>query len=269
MTFRAITAPVRSLSPRRRAGIAVAAGAGLVLPLMGMAGTANAAESSTWDKVAQCESTGNWGINTGNGFSGGLQFTPSTWAAYGGTAYASGAEQATKSQQIAVAERVLAGQGPGAWPVCSKTAGLGAGGNANATAEQSSGKTKATVEQKTTPKKSTESDTTSAPKTSTGVAPKAESKAPAQKAPAQKSPAQIEAKVAPKQNSAASAPKSSYAKQAPTSGTYTVKSGDTLSDIAAKNGVKGGWKALFAANHAALGDNPHVINVGAKLALAG
>ncbi|MYW03783.1 transglycosylase family protein [Streptomyces sp. SID3343] len=265
MTFRAITAPVRSLSPRRRAGIAVAAGAGLVLPLMGMAGTANAADSSTWDKVAQCESTGNWGINTGNGFSGGLQFTPSTWAAYGGTAYASSAQQATKSQQIAVAERVLAGQGPGAWPVCSKTAGLSGGGNANATAEQSSGKTKATVEQKSAPKKSTESDAKSAPKSSTDAARKSESKAPAR----------TEAKLAPKHGSTESAPKSSATpkssttKHAPASGAYTVKAGDTLSDIAAKTGVKGGWKALYAANHATLGDNPNLINVGAKLSLAG
>jgi resuscitation-promoting factor RpfA len=259
MTFRAITAPVRSLSPRRRAGIAVAAGAGLVLPLMGMAGTANAADSSTWDKVAQCESTGNWGINTGNGFSGGLQFTPSTWAAYGGTAYASNAEQATKSQQIAVAERVLAGQGPGAWPICSKKAGLGAGGNANATAEQSSGKTKAPVEQKAAPKKAAESAGKAAPKAAADAASKAGSKAPAQ----------TEVKLTPKRNATESAPKSSYTKQAPTSGAYTVKAGDTLSDIAAENGVKGGWKALFAANHDALGNNPNLINVGAKLALAG
>ena len=77
-----------------------------------------------WDAVAQCESTGNWTINTGNGFYGGLQFTQSTWAAYGGTSYASRADLASREQQIAVAQRVLAGQGPGAWPVCSVKAGL-------------------------------------------------------------------------------------------------------------------------------------------------
>ena len=71
-----------------------------------------------WNAVAQCESTSNWHANTGNGFSGGLQFTQSTWAAYGGLAYAPTAAQATPAQQIAVAERVLAGQGIGAWPVC-------------------------------------------------------------------------------------------------------------------------------------------------------
>ena len=82
---------------------------------------ASAATGAQWDAVAQCASGGNYATNTGNGFYGGLQFTASTWAAYGG----SGAPQnASKSQQIAVAERVLAGQGKGAWPVCGK--GLGA-----------------------------------------------------------------------------------------------------------------------------------------------
>ncbi len=90
---------------------------------LALAGTANAATDAQWDAVAQCESGGNWGINTGNGYQGGLQFSPSTWAAYGGTQYAPSANQATKQQQIAVAEEVLAGQGKGAWPVCGK--GLG------------------------------------------------------------------------------------------------------------------------------------------------
>ena len=65
-----------------------------------------------------CESSGNWSINTGNGYYGGLQFSPSTWAAFGGLAYAPRADLATESQQIAVAEKVLAVQGPGAWPTC-------------------------------------------------------------------------------------------------------------------------------------------------------
>jgi murein DD-endopeptidase MepM/ murein hydrolase activator NlpD len=98
-------------------------GAGIAIPLIG-AGTAQAADAATWSKVAACESSGNWSINTGNGFYGGLQFTRSTWAAYGGTAYAARADLATRDQQIAVAEKVLDGQGPGAWPVCSQKAGL-------------------------------------------------------------------------------------------------------------------------------------------------
>ncbi|WP_392468834.1 transglycosylase family protein [Arsenicicoccus cauae] len=94
------------------------------------AGTANAASVGTWDRVAACESGGNWSIATGNGFYGGLQFTRSTWLGYGGGAYAPTANRASKAQQIAIAERVLAGQGPGAWPVCSRRAGLTRGGAA-------------------------------------------------------------------------------------------------------------------------------------------
>jgi len=76
---------------------------------------------SVWDKLAQCESSGNWSINTGNGYYGGLQFTMDTWTAYGGTGSPA---NASREQQIAVAERVLAGQGWGAWPACSSKLGL-------------------------------------------------------------------------------------------------------------------------------------------------
>src|SRR6478672_4704855 len=80
--------------------------------------------SSVWDSVASCESGGNWAINTGNGYYGGLQFSQSTWVAYGGARYASHADQASREEQISVAQRVLSAQGPGAWPVCSRKAGL-------------------------------------------------------------------------------------------------------------------------------------------------
>ena len=82
------------------------------------------AGGSVWDTLAQCESGGNWAINTGNGYQGGLQFSPSTWAAYGGTAYAPTANLATREQQIAIAEKTLAGQGWGAWPACTAKMGL-------------------------------------------------------------------------------------------------------------------------------------------------
>ncbi|MFI1154921.1 peptidoglycan DD-metalloendopeptidase family protein [Streptomyces sp. NPDC020817] len=85
---------------------------------------AHAASTDTWDKVAECESSGNWSTNSGNGFYGGLQFTAATWAAFGGHDHAPQAHQASKEAQIAVAEKVLAKQGPQAWPVCSVTAGL-------------------------------------------------------------------------------------------------------------------------------------------------
>src|SRR5437764_11237648 len=101
----------------RVAALAGVTGVAIAAPLMA-AGNASAATASEWDTVAQCESGGNWAINTGNGYYGGLQFSASTWAAYGGTAYASRADLASASQQIAVAERVLQTQGVGAWPVC-------------------------------------------------------------------------------------------------------------------------------------------------------
>ena len=85
-----------------------------------------------WDSLAQCESSGNWGTNTGNGYAGGLQFSPSTWAAYGGTGSAA---NASREQQIAVAEKVQASQGWGAWPACA--AKLGLSGGAVASAERS------------------------------------------------------------------------------------------------------------------------------------
>ncbi|MCG7278376.1 transglycosylase family protein [Corynebacterium imitans] len=82
------------------------------------------ANGSVWDSIAQCESGGDWSINTGNGYHGGLQFNPGTWAAYGGTAYAPTADQATREQQIAIAEKTQAAQGWGAWPACTAKLGL-------------------------------------------------------------------------------------------------------------------------------------------------
>lgn len=190
---------------------------------------ANAAPESTWDALAQCESGGNWGINTGNGFSGGLQFTPSTWAAFGGTGSPQGA---SKAEQIRVAENVLAGQGWGAWPACSASLGLsGNGGAAASVAPQS-----------------------------TDVAPAAEAPAaPVAQAPA--APAAEAPAVTPLAPAAAEAPAVEYTApaQAPvapaTSGaTYTVQAGDTLSSIAAKLGVSGGWAALQAANAGSVAD---------------
>ncbi|MDN0195890.1 transglycosylase family protein [Streptomyces sp. S.PNR 29] len=118
----------RDSAPKKRATnrtTAVLAGAALLAPLGLLAATGNAAaaDSGVWDRIAQCESGGNWHINTGNGYYGGLQFSASTWRAYGGTAYAPTADQASKAQQIAVATKVQRAQGWGAWPTCSARAG--------------------------------------------------------------------------------------------------------------------------------------------------
>jgi hypothetical protein len=82
------------------------------------------AGGTVWDRIAQCESGQNWSINTGNGYSGGLQFLHSSWRAYGGREFAPLAYQASRSQQIIVAERILADVGWRAWPACSRRLGL-------------------------------------------------------------------------------------------------------------------------------------------------
>ncbi|HEX7353199.1 transglycosylase family protein, partial [Brachybacterium sp.] len=117
--------------------MAAATGGAVIAAGLGVSGAGvAAADDGVWDRVAQCESGGNWSINTGNGYYGGLQFSPSTWRAFGGAEFASSAHQATKSEQIAVAKRTLDRQGPGAWPTCGKRAGLTkANGGADANAQ--------------------------------------------------------------------------------------------------------------------------------------
>lgn len=118
----------RHRRPRQVPAIVVTAGvtgSALALPLLGATG-ASAAETSTWDKVAECESGGTWSANSGSGAYGGLQFTQEEWKAAGGLDFAERADLASRSQQIAVAERVLASQGPQAWPLCATPAGLDA-----------------------------------------------------------------------------------------------------------------------------------------------
>lgn len=116
----------RHRRPRQAPAIVVAAGvtgSAIAIPLLGAA-SAHAADTTTWDRVADCESGGMWSADLGNGSYGGLQFTPELWKAYGGEAYAERADLASRSQQIAVAERVLAAKGPKAWPSCAVISGL-------------------------------------------------------------------------------------------------------------------------------------------------
>jgi LysM repeat protein len=110
---RKMSAATRTIARVAIAGIAVGAPVAIA---------ATPASATDWDAIAQCESGGNWSTNTGNGFYGGLQFTQSTWRAYGGTG---SAQNASREEQIAVAERVLQGQGIGAWPVCGIHGGGG------------------------------------------------------------------------------------------------------------------------------------------------
>lgn len=116
----------RHRRPRQAPAIIVAAGvtgSAIAIPLLGAAG-AHAADASTWDRVAECESGGMWSADLGNGFYGGLQFSQEVWKSYGGETYAPRADLASRSQQIAVAEKVLGDQGPKAWPSCAVISGL-------------------------------------------------------------------------------------------------------------------------------------------------
>ncbi|GGN37603.1 LysM peptidoglycan-binding domain-containing protein [Streptomyces fuscichromogenes] len=190
---------VRAIAVAGVTGVAVAA------PLMA-AGSASAATASEWDAVAQCESGGNWAINTGNGYYGGLQFSASTWAAYGGTQYAAQANQATKAQQITIAEKVLGAQGKGAWPVCGT--GLSGAAYTGSAGTSSSG------------------TGTSTRSTDTQAASRSAERPAAKKT--------------------VTTPTGKKVKKG--DGEYKVVKGDTLSSIAEKHKVKGGWQALFKLN---------------------
>ncbi|MER7666915.1 transglycosylase family protein [Kitasatospora sp. NPDC096128] len=258
MTSRHETAAATETTPgkRNRLRMAVVAGAAVAaLPVAGLvtATSASAAPSSAWDAVAQCESGGNWSISTGNGFHGGLQFTPSTWAAYGGTAYAPRADQATRAQQIAVAEKVLASQGPGAWPVCSKKAGLSKGG-APAAVDTSAGS--GSADSGAAPAKPAKRSAKAAPRAAGQAAPKA----PRAAAPK----AKPHAPEAPQGRPSAKPVQSVPAAERNTSGgDYTVRSGDTLSDIAAKFGVD--TVSLYSKNVRTIGADPDLIFPGQTL----
>ncbi|MFF3957737.1 peptidoglycan DD-metalloendopeptidase family protein [Streptomyces sp. NPDC001890] len=219
----------RRYQPSRinRASLTVTAGgAGLALPLL-TAASAGAASTDVWEKVAACESTGDWHINSGNGYFGGLQFTRSTWAAYGGTVYAPRADLATRDEQISIAEKVLDAQGPGAWPGCSTKAGLTSGADTADINPQS---------QRTS-----------------------QVKAPDRTAPGRT----VSGKSTAKRTSAAATPTTVPGKRE----SYTVTRGDSLSAIAATERVRGGWQHLYAQNREIVGDDPDLILPGQRLSL--
>lgn len=116
----------RHRRPRQAPALIVAAGvagSAIAIPLLG-ATSASAADTATWDKLAECESGGSWSADAGNGYYGGLQFSQQVWEEYGGLDFAPSADLASRSQQISVAEKVLDDQGTDAWPSCAPIAGL-------------------------------------------------------------------------------------------------------------------------------------------------
>ena len=211
----------------RRTAAALAIG-GAVATTMSMP-AANAVDGATWDTLAQCESGGNWSINTGNGFYGGLQFTQQSW---NGVGMSGSPATASRAQQIEAGERLLAIQGWGAWPACS--AKLGLYGKTGAAPTYTEPTTTVAAQSQT-------QQTYTAPAAQAAPAAPAAQAAPvaAPAAPAVEAPAAPVA--APAVEAPAAAPKAA-------AGTYTVVPGDSLSLIAAKLGVAGGYQAIAAAN---------------------
>ncbi|MGW2048201.1 transglycosylase family protein [Streptomyces sp. NPDC001858] len=233
---------------------AVLAGAVLLAPLglLSATGDATAADSGVWDRIAQCESGGNWHINTGNGYYGGLQFSAGTWRAYGGAAYASTADKASKAQQISVAAKVQKAQGWGAWPTCSARAGASGSAPDSGSSSTKSNSSKSTKSSKQNSSKSTKSS-----KSGSGDANSSKS-----------------SKSSNSSNSGSSKSGSSTTPERSTGqtsrgtsrgGDYTVVQGDTLSSIAARNSTT--WQRIYAANKAVVGGDPDLIVPGQRLTL--
>jgi resuscitation-promoting factor RpfA len=203
------------------------------LPLVGLTGTAHAATDEQWDNVARCESGGNWHINTGNGYYGGLQFTQGTWMNYGGSQYASRADLATSQEQMAIANKVLASQGWGAWPVCSRYAGSAQTDTWTArpvptSSSSSSSSSSGTSTQATSARhQSTQGDVL-----------------PAGLVRGTESFRMLRASMG-------------------THSLYTVKAGDSLFSIADKHNVS--WRKVYRANRTLIGSNPSLIRPGMHL----
>jgi nucleoid-associated protein YgaU len=237
---------------QRLAGVGIA-GAATVVAGIATGGAAKA--SGVWDRVAACESGGNWHINTGNGFYGGLQFTASTWRAFGGTAFASRADLASRAQQISVAERVLAGQGWGAWPACSAklhlsgtvSGGWAAASTRSSTLHRSSSVARSTVRSpwhaggRHVGGRHVGGRHVAAPRTTT---------------------------TTHHWSSGTTRRTASTHRASHTGGgEYVIQPGDYLSAVAARHRVPGGWQTLYALNRQVIGKNPNLVFPGQRLRL--
>ena len=207
------------------------------------AAPAEAASTSVWDRVAACESGGNWGISTGNGYYGGLQFSLATWHGYGGVGNPA---DASKSAQIAIAEKVLAGQGWGAWPVCSVKAGAtGSSSSADASTASTASRSASSESSKSARSYHSSSSSHAAHVASTRARAARHAAAPAHTSSSARAPRHAAVELSGK--------------------TYTVRAGDSLSTVAQRLNLAGGWKHLWAANPTVT--NPNLIYTGQHLQL--
>ncbi|MFE1851981.1 transglycosylase family protein [Streptomyces sp. NPDC059489] len=301
----------RHRRPRQAPALLVAAGvtgSAIAIPLLG-AGGASAADGTTWDRVAQCESGGSWSADTGNGRYGGLQLTQRDWERHGGLAYASSPDRASRSQQIAVAERILADQGSSVWSACALVAGLNedsgsadvdtgvagdssdggssdfgldsglsdsSGTSASTNPSSSSGTSHDSDgdrpgagtfrgdDDSSTGAKGDESDKSGRSGASSG-----DDAGEASGAGRHRGGSADEGDSGSRAGDSAGrhASRDSRVARDGVDGSYTVRPGDNLSDIADSLDLSGGWRALYKANEQTVGADPDLILPGQSLAL--
>ncbi|MFF5898078.1 transglycosylase family protein [Streptomyces argenteolus] len=224
--------------------------------------TAPAAATGTdWDRIAECESNGRWDINTGNGYHGGLQFAPSTWRAYGGGQYAPRADLATRSEQIAVGERVARSQGLSAWPTCGRLGANGASSSSSNGSGGSSASGQNDTAQAAPQRQSSGGSGSGSSGSSSGTT--ASGSSDGSSGSSHDGSGNGSGSGSASGNSGAT----HYSEDLVDEETYVVESGDCLSVIAERADVSGGWPALYELNRDVLDRGPHLIFPGQHLRL--
>ncbi|MFI6280055.1 transglycosylase family protein [Streptomyces sp. NPDC050988] len=299
----------RHRRPRQAPALLVAAGvtgSAIAIPLLGATG-ASAASGTTWDAVAECESGGSWSANSGNGYYGGLQMTQETWEDNGGLDYAPSADQASRSQQISVAEKILAKQGASAWATCGLVAGLtqnsgsadvdtgvaddsptplsglGMGDDSNGTKSDTSGSSSSSDSSSGSGDSADSQDSGSPSTGATAKSDDPDKSSQSGDASAEGSGTEDTGSGRHRGGSADEgatdsraddsagrhASRSDSESRVAAEGSYAVRSGDSLWEIADSLGVEGGWQALYAENKEAIGDDPDFIIPGQSLDVDG
>ncbi|MDQ0748979.1 hypothetical protein QF034_003210 [Streptomyces africanus] len=296
----------RHRRPRQAPALLVAAGvtgSAIAIPLLGASG-ASAADGTTWDRVADCETGGAWSQNSGNGYFGGLQLSQEDWENHGGLDYAPSADLASRSQQIAVAERILADQGVGAWRTCGLLSGLEqdkSPDTSDSSAPTDSPGLLDSVESSPDGQSTPEGETTKSDKSSDSADSSTQDPSPAPEsdkpdnsrqgddssAPAatgtetepdtaagrHRGPSADEGTAAEDGRTSGSAgrhaSRAGEASREATDGSYIVRPGDSLWSIANSLDLSGGWHALYVGNETAVGTDPNFIRPGQKLTVEG